>query len=124
MASLDITPVVVALISAGGAVLAAIYSFRNGKKTNRKIETLPNDLVAGFTKLNPGVDTVEKVVDLLYAEINRLTDDNTKLRKRIDILVAEKQELLDEIRKMQQTLDHQKRQLRMLEARIKKSIPR
>lgn len=122
MASFDLTPIAVAIISASGAVLAAYYAYNSGKKTKNRIDTLPNDLVDGFAKLQPGVDTVEKVVELLYTEIGRLTDENTKLRARIDKLVEEKQALLDEIRKMKSTLEEQRKKLTTLENRIKRSI--
>lgn len=120
---LDPTPVIVAVISAFGAVSAAYYSYTKGRKTDNKIKSLPNDLVSEFSKLNPGVDTVEKVIELLYAEIGRLNEDNKTLREKVEKLVAEKQDLLDEIQKMKVALDEQKRKLGYLEARIKKSIP-
>lgn len=123
MAAFDPTPIAVAVISATGAVIAAYYAYNSGKKTSQKIKTLPNDLVAEFGKLNPGVDTVEKVIELLYTEIGRLNGENELLRGKVDKLIAEKSDLLDEIRKMQTALDDQKRKLGYLEARIKKSIP-
>lgn len=123
MAGLDPTPVVVAAISATGAVLAAYYAYQSSRKTKRKIEAMPNDLVKEFSRLNPGVDTVEKVIELLYTDIARLNKENGELRTKVDTLITEKQDLLDEIRKMQVALDDQKRKLGYLEARIKNSIP-
>ncbi len=122
MANFDPTPIVVAIISAGGGVIAAIYAYRTGRKTEHKIKTLPNDLVSEFGKLNPGVDTVEKVIELLYTDIARLNKENESLRGKVDALIAEKQVLLDEIRKMQIDLDDQKVKLSSLEARIQSSI--
>lgn len=118
----DPTPIVVAMISASGAVLAAYYAYRSGRKTKEKIETMPTDLVKEFSRLTPGVDTVEKVVELLYTEINRLTVENNDLRSKVDALIAEKQGLLEEISKMKIALDEQKRKLGVLELRIKGSI--
>lgn len=123
MAALDPTPVAVALISASGACIAAYYAYLSGRKTKRRIETMPNDLVKEFSRLNPGVDTVEKVIELLYTDIARLNKENETLRTKVDTLITEKQDLLDEIRKMQVSLDDQKRKLGFLEARIKNSIP-
>ena len=122
MAAFDPTPIVVATISAGGAVLAAYYAYRTGRKTEHKIKSLPNDLVAEFGKLNPGVDTVEKVIELLYTDIARLNKENDALRGKVDALIAEKQVLLDEIHKMQVDLDDQRAKLVTLENRIKNSI--
>lgn len=123
MAAFDPTPIIVAVISASGAVLAAYYAYRSGRKTKQKIETMPTDLVKEFSRLTPGVDTVEKVVELLYTEINRLTVENGDLRSKVDKLIAEKQGLLEEISKMKVALDEQKRKLGILEARIKGTIP-
>jgi chromosome segregation ATPase len=123
MASFDPTPIVVATISGIAAVTAAFIAYNSGKKTSSKIKSLPSDLVSEFSKMNPGVDTVEKVIELLYKEIQRLTEQNTKLEAKITKLIQEKQELLDEIRAMKIALDEQKRKLDILATRIKNSIP-
>jgi len=119
----DITPITVATISALGAFGAAYYAYRNGRRTDYKIKKLPNDLVAEFGRLNPGVDTVEKVIELLYTDIARLNKENGELRTKVDDLIKDKQNLLEEIRKMKIALDDQKRKLGYLETRIKNSIP-
>jgi predicted RNase H-like nuclease (RuvC/YqgF family) len=133
MSVFDPTPIIVATVSAAGAVGAAYYAFRSGQKTTKKIETMPTDLVKEFGRLNPGVDTVEKVIELLYAEITRLSEEKEKsekayaekikqLNEKVDKLLSEKQELLDEISKMKTALDQQRRKLTYLETRIKKSL--
>lgn len=119
----DPTPIAVVTISGAFSLAAAYLAYRTGRKTKKKIEQLPADLVKDFARFQPGVDTVEKVVELLYTEINRLNGENSKLREQIEKLVAEKQGLLDEIRKMQIALEEQKAKLGQLESRIKNSIP-
>lgn len=118
----DLTPVAVAFVSAVGAVSAAYVAYRGGQKTKKKIEDLPNSLVQEFAHLNPGVDTVEKVIELLYAEIGRLNANNQALEQKVVNLVNEKQELLDEITTLKNSLTDHQRQLDFLEARIKQSI--
>ena len=119
---LDITPIAVALISLSGSIITGFWAYRSGRRTKQKVEGLPADLVKEFTRLNPGVDTVEKVIELLYAEIGRLNKNNDALEVKINRLISEKQSLLDEISKLKGSLDDHKRKLDYLEARIKKSI--
>lgn len=133
MGSFDPTPVVVATISAAGGIIASLYAYQASRKTKARVDSLPSDLVKGFTKLQPGVDTVEKVVELLYGEIERLNrlgqtreaayeKKVADLQLKVDTLISEKQDLLDEIGKMKRTIDDQKTRLEKMETRIKNSI--
>lgn len=119
---LDITPVAVAFLSLIGSIATGYLAYKSGQRTKRKVETIPADLVKEFSRLNPGVDTVEKVIELLYAEIGRLNTNNETLTKRVDRLITEKQELLDEITSLKGSLADHKLKLDYLEERIKKSI--
>lgn len=120
--AVDFTPIAVAIISTSGAIGASYYAYHASQKTKKKVEALPTDLVKEFSRLNPGVDTVEKVIELLYGEIGRLTENNKILEDKVRILVAEKQTLLDEISSLRDSLDDHQRKLNYLEARIKQSI--
>lgn len=122
MGASDLTPVAVAFVSAVGAVCAAYIAYKGGQKNKQKIDNLPNSLVQEFAHLNPGVDTVEKVIELLYAEIGRLNANNQALEQKVTSLVNEKQELLDEITTLKNSLSDHQRQLDFLEAKIKHSI--
>lgn len=109
------TPVVISLIGLTGTILVGFWASHGNKKTEKRISEVPSTLVQEFARMNPGVDTVEKVIELLYTEIERLKDDGIKKDERIDKLVKEKGELLDELQSLKRKLDY-------LEARIKKSI--
>lgn len=119
---LDYTPVAVAFLSLIGSIATGYLAYKSGQRTKKKVEAIPVDLVKEFSRLNPGVDTVEKVIELLYAEIGRLNKNNDILEVRINKLVSEKQELLDEITNLKGSLSDHKRKLDYLEARIKKSL--
>lgn len=119
---LDYTPVAVAFLSLIGSIATGYLAYKSGQRTKKKVESIPVDLVKEFSRLNPGVDTVEKVIELLYAEIGRLNKNNASLELRINKLVSEKQELLDEITNLKGSLSDHKRKLDYLEARIKKSL--
>lgn len=118
----DVIPVIVAMVSASGGVVAAFIAYRGGQRTKKKVEDLPQNLVKEFAKLNPGVDTVEKVIELLYTEIGRLNANNKALEEKVQMLIAEKTDLLNEITTLKVSLDDHQRKLNYLEARIKKSI--
>jgi len=119
---IEATAVTVSLIGASGTVIVGLLAYRGNKKTEKRIDQVPTSLVQEFAKLNPGVDTVEKVIELLYTEIERLKADNLRKEERIDNLVAEKAKLLDEVHLLKDSLSEHKRKLEYLEARIKKSI--
>lgn len=118
----ELTPVIVAFLSLLGSVLTGYLAYKSGQRTKKKVESIPADLVKEFSRLNPGVDTVEKVIELLYAEIGRLNKNNGELEAKVDKLISEKQGLLDEIRTLKGSLEDHRRKLEYLDARIKKSI--
>lgn len=122
MAVIDPTPLLVSFIAASGTVIVGFLAYKGNKKTEKKIEDIPTTLVQDFARLNPGVDTVEKVIELLYTEIERLKEDNRAKDERIDNLLSERGDLLEELQHLKSSLAEHKRKLEYLEVRIKKSI--
>ncbi len=117
------SPFTLAIVATGGMLTASYLTYRGSQKyTKKKVENLPQSLVKEFAKLNPGVDTVEKVIELLYAEISRQNTKITQLEGRIEELVNEKQGLLNEISALKSDLDAYKIKLEYMEARITESI--
>lgn len=118
----EITPIAVSLIAAIGTITVGYFTYHSGRKTTRRVSDMPKQLVSEFAKLNPGVDTVEKVIDLLYAEIERLKRATEEKDRRIDILIRDKEELLNEIGELKDSVRQHRVRLEVLEERIKSSI--
>lgn len=101
------TPVLVAVISLCGGVIVALITLRASRKTAAKVDDVV-EKTANMTTL----DEFDRVVKLLYQEIDRLNSDNDSLRKDLQLERSEKLELLKEIGQLRGKLDDIERRIR------------
>lgn len=101
------TPIIVAFISLFGGVIVAVITTRSARKANAKV-----DEVVKKTANMTTIEEFDRVVKLLYQEIDRLNKDNGELRKDLQLEREEKLELLKEIGQLRGKLDDIERRIR------------